>query len=249
MDRPPNWPGSLQRRRPQPTPRLQGVAQLLNPRREPGGRAGRGPVAGNGRGRAGRQRLDAAGARACAWRKLLSLVDGLPYGVRRWRAGRVDAVIGNPPWDRIQLTGGGVVCRARPEDCRPTRAADRKAQIAALQQQQSPVGQLPAGRGAPTDAQVLGNGRRAQATSAARRGRREPVQPVCRARAKRHPPAGPGGPGHAQRHCGRRGRGGVLSLHLGQRAAGRTVRLREPQGSVPRRGFALQVLRVAVRQP
>jgi hypothetical protein len=57
------------------------------------------------------------------------------------RSGGFDAVIGNPPWDRMKLQEVEWFAERRPEIARATRAADRKRMIAALESKGDPLWQ------------------------------------------------------------------------------------------------------------
>jgi hypothetical protein len=92
-----------------------------------------------------------------------------------------DAVIGNPPWDRIKLQEVEWFAERKPNIAAQSRAADRKALISALQKKKAPLAAdyalAVARRSQRTRA---GQGRR---LPAAGRWRCEPVQPVRRTRA------------------------------------------------------------------
>lgn len=55
------------------------------------------------------------------------------------REGGFDAVIGNPPWDRVKLQQVEWFAARRPEIARATRAADRKRMIADLEKAEDPL--------------------------------------------------------------------------------------------------------------
>ncbi|MBC6406615.1 MAG: restriction endonuclease [Rhodobacteraceae bacterium] len=55
--------------------------------------------------------------------------------------GGFDAVVGNPPWDRIKLQQVEWFAQRRPQIARATRAADRKQMIAALEREGDPLAQ------------------------------------------------------------------------------------------------------------
>jgi hypothetical protein len=54
-------------------------------------------------------------------------------------AGGFDAVIGNPPWDRIKLQEVEWFAERRPEIAKQARAADRKKMVAALEKKRDPL--------------------------------------------------------------------------------------------------------------
>ena len=60
------------------------------------------------------------------------------WDVAEWRGG-FDAVIGNPPWDRMKLQQVEWFAYRRPEIARAPRAADRRRMITALQDVQDPL--------------------------------------------------------------------------------------------------------------
>ncbi len=145
----------------QPHPWLQGIAQLLNP--------GVNLVAVLGAGQ-----LPGSGAAVQAANDLMQQARALARGesfFHWWTAfptvfgaggpGGFDAVIGNPPWDRIKLQEVEWFAERDLKIAAQARAADRKAQIAALQQQQSPLlaSYQQAVARAETNARVLGNGK------------------------------------------------------------------------------------------
>ena len=145
----------------QPHPWLQGIAQLLNP--------GVNLVAVLGAGQ-----LPGTGAAVQAANDLMQQARALARGesfFHWWTAfptvfgaggpGGFDAVIGNPPWDRIKLQEVEWFAERDLKIAAQARAADRKAQIAALQQQQSPLwaSYQQAVARAETNARVLGNGK------------------------------------------------------------------------------------------
>jgi len=72
-----------------------------------------------------------------------------------------DAVIGNPPWDRIKLQEVEWFAERDPRIAAQARAADRKRLIGALQKNQSPVwhSYVQATARAEANARVLGNGK------------------------------------------------------------------------------------------
>ena len=55
------------------------------------------------------------------------------------REGGFDAVIGNPPWDRVKLQQVEWFAARRPEIAHVTRAADRKRMIAELEKAEDPL--------------------------------------------------------------------------------------------------------------
>ena len=57
------------------------------------------------------------------------------------RKGGFDAIVGNPPWDRIKLQQVEWFAERRPEIARASRAADRKKMIAALEKAGDPLAQ------------------------------------------------------------------------------------------------------------
>ncbi len=60
-------------------------------------------------------------------------------GTNGGRSGGFDAVIGNPPWDRMKLQEVEWFAERKPEIARAARAADRKKMIAALEQTGDPL--------------------------------------------------------------------------------------------------------------
>src|SRR6218665_1557076 len=75
--------------------------------------------------------------------------------------GGFDAIIGNPPWDRIKLQEVEWFAERDLHIAAQARAADRKRLIGALQSKKSPLWQsyLQASERAQANARVLGNGR------------------------------------------------------------------------------------------
>ena len=168
-------------------------------------------------------------------------------------AGGFDAVIGNPPWDRMKLQQVEWFATRRREIALAPRAADRKRMIAALERAGDPLGaglrlgERTGGDGHPHGAAI---GR----VSLAFRRRREPLFALRRARddagqARRH-----GRPSHSLRHrVGQDGRALLQGRGDGGTVEG-ALRLREPANALrrcallPRRGQSFQVLHLC-RQP
>ena len=146
-----------------------------------------------------------------------------------WRAGGggFDAVIGNPPWDRIKLQEVEWFAERELNIARQARAADRKRMIDDLRKKGAPLWHeyLEASERAESQARVL---RDSGDYPLLGRRRRESLQSVRRARHRARAAAGARRTAHAQRHRRRQGRSGILSRHLRHRAAGGAAGFREP---------------------
>jgi len=140
---------------------LEGLVKLLDPDHDLATVLHRGRIEGKGRG------VDAANtlmaeARALArretffhWRTSFPTVFGVDG------CGGFDAVIGNPPWDRIKLQEVEWFAERDHAIAAQPRAADRERLIQQLKRKKSPLwgGYLEAQAHAETNARVLGNGR------------------------------------------------------------------------------------------
>ena len=175
----------------------------------------------------------------------------------RWQdarpAGGFDAVIGNPPWDRIKLQEVEWFATRAPDLALAPTAAARRTGIRRLQRRGVAAGGRvrrgeAAGRPARPARPRLGplpaaGRRRHQPLLAVRRARYEPRQARRVRRAA-----------HAVGHLRRQDGGAVLQVGLHRRPRVRPVRLREPAawngaGAVlPRRGLSFQVLRSRLRR-
>ena len=143
--------------------------------------------------------------------------------------GGFDAVIGNPPWDRMKLQQVEWFATRRREIALQTRAADRKRMIAALERDGDPLGTGLLGR------QRAGDNGRPHGTALGRLSvavgrRREPIFALRRARddagaARRH-----GRAAHALRHRVGQDGGALLQRRGDGREAEGALRFREQEG-------------------
>lgn len=135
-----------------------------------------------------------------------------------------DAVIGNPPWDKIRFEEVPWFSERIDAIAKAPRAADRKKMIAALQgvkMSQTATHSLPVvdwwaqyvdatGR-AEDNARVLGNGKQGSGDYLLLGGGDVNLYSLFVERAQAlAAPGGLAGAGYAQRHCGRQRRGGVF---------------------------------------
>ena len=149
-----------------------------------------------------------------------------------WQGG-FDAVIGNPPWDRMKLQQVEWFAARCPAIARQPRAADRRRMVAALEETGEPLAheyRHAAGR-AETAARVA---RRGGKLSAAVRRRRQPLFAVRRARAVAGPAGRTGRTGRAVGHRRRQDGGAFLPERGDRRTAAGAVRLREPSDAIRR---------------
>ena len=175
---------------------------------------------------------------------------------RRWQDARpeggFDAVIGNPPWDRIEQQEVEWFALRAPEMALAQTGARRKRHPALRARDE--LAMQPTSRAA----KATGDNRLARSRPAtipfSSGGRHQPLLAVRRAGDE------PGQAGwlrrtaHALRHLRRQDRRQLLQVRLHQRTRRRPVRLREPPprnrpaAVLPRRGFPLQVLRPRIRR-
>ena len=176
--------------------------------------------------------------------------------------GGFDAIIGNPPWDRIKLQEVEWFSERSPAIAAQPRAADRKKMIAALEgvpmtqtgTHTPPVVDLwaqyrQACERAEANARVLGNGKLGSGDYPLLGGGDVNLYSLFVERAQSLAAKdGLISAADAQRHCSRQGCVRVFPRHQRHRPAGRAIRFREPQGFLCRRSRQLQVLRSVVRR-
>lgn len=149
----------------QPHPLLQALGQLLNPSHNLVTVVHAGELAGKGEAVKAANALMAQ-ARALAARETffhwwLQFPTVFGSGAQAGIGAGFDAVIGNPPWDRIKLQEVEWFAERDATIATQTRAADRKHRITALKTQNAPLWQdyVQASERAEANARVLGNGK------------------------------------------------------------------------------------------
>ncbi|HQQ69463.1 MAG TPA: hypothetical protein PLL92_04000, partial [Alicycliphilus sp.] len=145
----------------QPHPWLQGIARLLDPGVNLVAVLGAGQLPGSGAAVQAANDLMQAARQLARGESFFHWWTQFPTVFGAGGPGGFDAVIGNPPWDRIKLQEVEWFAERDLGIAAQARAADRKAMIAALQQQQSPLwaSYQQAVARAETNARVLGNGK------------------------------------------------------------------------------------------
>ena len=176
---------------------------------------------------------------------------------QRWQeeqpVGGFDAVIGNPPWDRIKFQEVEWFATRSPGIALAPTAAARKTAIQRLRASGAPfAAEFDAAR---EQAEGLADTIRASSDYPLLGGRRhQPLLPIRRARYEARQTRRFRGPAHALRHLRRQDGGGLFQVRLHQRTCVRPVRLREPpswfraDALLPRRGLAVLVLRPDIRR-
>ena len=161
-------------------------------------------------------------------------------------AGGFDAIIGNPPWDRIKLQEVEWFALRAPAIAQAPTAAARRAAIDQLREDGSPwpASSTPRRR-AP---RPWGGWCASRATTPAGRRRHQPVLALRRARHGAGQAGRLRGPAHPLGHLRRQDRRPLLPVRLHERPRRRRVRLREPPprhrtaAVLPGRGLPVQVL-------
>lgn len=150
----------------QPNALLPGITQLLDPGHNLVAVLGAGQLPGSGGATQAANALMAQARRLAARESFFHWWTSFPTvfgGGDKARAtpGGFDAIIGNPPWDRIKLQEVEWFAERDLHIAAQARAADRKRLIGALQSKKSPLWQsyLQASERAQANARVLGNGR------------------------------------------------------------------------------------------
>ena len=161
--------------------------------------------------------------------------------------GGFDAVIGNPPWDRIKLQEVEWFATRSPDIALAPTAAARKT---AIQRLRASGARLAAEFDAAREqAEGLADTVRASARLPPAGGRRhQPLLPIRRARHEARQTRRFRGPAHALRHLRRPDGGGLLQVRLHQRTCLRPVRFREQEGLLQGRSRLVQVLRPDIRR-
>ena len=171
---------------------------------------------------------------------------------RRWQNfrpdGGFDAVIGNPPWDRIKLQEVEWFATRHPELARAPTASARRAGIQRLREQNDPLAH--AFDQAKARADRLGQVRpRLRPLPLARRRRHQPLLPLRRTLPPPRQAHRPRRPPHPLRHLRRPHRRPLLPVRLYHRPRRRHLRLREPQDLLQGHPRLIQVLRPHRRRP
>ena len=171
---------------------------------------------------------------------------------RHWQnqtpEGGFDAVIGNPPWDRIKLQEVEWFATRDPHLARAPTAAARREGIRRLREQGDPLAE--SFDQAKSRADRLGQVVRASGHyPPARRRRHKSVFPLRRTLPAPGQTRRPRRPAHPLRHLRRQDRRPLLQVRIHHRPRRRHLRLREssprhrPAALLPRHRLALQVLR------
>ena len=137
----PDWPKSKMFKSKSPTRRQLGLAELLSGRYNLVGTIAAGRIKGSGGGvGAANSLLDEVKA-LTSRERFLHWPSAFPsaWAEANPAARGFDAVIGNPPWDRIKLQEVEWFAERQPDIAKATRAADRKRMIAQLQQRGDPL--------------------------------------------------------------------------------------------------------------
>ena len=150
---------------------------------------------------------------------------------RHWQnqtpEGGFDAVIGNPPWDRIKLQEVEWFATRDPELARAPTAAARRQGIQTSARARRPTGRIL--RPGQIPRRPLGPGRpRLRPLPATRRRRHQPLFPLRRALPAPGQTRRPRRPAHPLRHLRRQDRRPLLQVRFNHRPRRRHLRLREP---------------------